>query len=213
MGLVASWMSLNIGCSLMPKRSPANVAVALSPPTATDFDSALQMAQQKLLQGDTNQAITFADRAIGANAQRSEAWRLRGRALAKSGDLDRALADLLQAQRLDPANTVLQFEIAELQQSRGDHRACLTALRESLHCECNERRTEALAMAGQSCLALGQTHEALENLYLVAAQGGEGPDVLRQIAETAPFQPKHQTERMPQPIHVADPSNSSTLIR
>lgn len=192
-----------IGCAALGGRT-ATSQTALEP-AAANAEAVLATGRRELAAGEQEQAIDCGDQAIAMNCQCPRGWTLRGLAHAERGDYDRALADLLNAQRLAPEDDELRLEIARVYQARGDHRGCLTSLRGAMESEDTRLRTEALALAGQSSLALGRTHDALESLQLAAASGGPGPDVLAPLVAEA-----NQADGVR--IYAADPGRIPTRL-
>ncbi len=150
----------------------------------TDARAAIRAGEMRLQTGQTEQAIAWGQQAIGLDARSAAAWALRGHALERQGEADRALADLQQALRYAPNDRVLLADVALLHRARGDHHRCLTTLHHLLDCYTpGEEPAGALALAGESYLAIGRPQEATENLRLAAAKGETSADMLYRLAE------------------------------
>lgn len=150
----------------------------------TDCDAAIRAGQMHLAQGDAGRASHWAGRAIDLNARSAAAWALRGRAHQKQGNADLALADFQQALRYAPTDAQLLTDVALLHRARGENRRCLTTLHHLLDAyPPGQEPAGALALAGESYLALGRARDAADTLQLAAARGPADAELLYRLAE------------------------------
>jgi tetratricopeptide (TPR) repeat protein len=70
------------------------------------------------MSGRLAEAIADDTAAIGLDPRRSELFDERGRAYAKGGDLDRAIADFEEALRLDPADVDARGDLGQARAAR-----------------------------------------------------------------------------------------------
>lgn len=149
-----------------------------------DCESTVRAGQMRLAQGDAGQANDWAERSIDLNTRSADAWALRGRSHQKLGDTDRALADYQQALRYAPNDPQLLTDVALLHRARGDHRRCLTTLHQLIDAyPPGQEPAGALALAGESYLALGRASDAADTLQLASARGPADADLLYRLAE------------------------------
>ena len=149
-----------------------------------DAASAVRAGQMRLSEGDDETARQWAEHAVATDTSSSDAWALRGRIYQQRGDTDRALADLQQALRYAPSDPQILTDIALLHSVRGDHRRCLTTLHHLIETHPpGQEPAGALALAGESYLALGRAQDASDALRLAATRGEVGPDLLCKLAE------------------------------
>jgi len=149
-----------------------------------DAEAAVRAGEMRLARGDASLAAQWANRAIDGAPRSPAAWTLRGRAHQKLGEADRAMADFQQALRYAPTDAALLTDVALLHRARGDHRRCLTTLHHLLDAyPPGQEPAGALAMAGDSYLALGRGRDAAETLQLAATRGPADAGLLCRLAE------------------------------
>lgn len=150
----------------------------------TNARAAIRAGQMRLSEGDPTTATQWAHTAIGLSGRNPEAWALRGRSQARLGNTDQALADMQQALRYAPNDTELLIDVAMLHRAREDHQRCLTTLHHLLDCHPpGEEPVEALALAGETYLAINRPQAAAENLRLAENRGNGGADFYYRLAE------------------------------
>lgn len=148
-----------------------------------DASSAVRAGEMRLSEGDAPTAAQWADHALATDPRSPSAWALRGRVHQRLGHADRSLADLQQALRYAPGDAEILTDIALLHRARGDHRRCLTTLHHLIDAHPpGHEPAGALALAGESYLALGRPQDAADSLRLAAARGPD-PDLLCRLAE------------------------------
>lgn len=149
-----------------------------------DCPAATRAGEMRLAQGDARQAVDWGNRAIELNARSGAAWALRGRANQKLGATELALADYQQALRYLPTDPQLLTDVALLHRARGDHRRSLTTMHHLLDAyPPGQEPAGALALAGESYLALGRPRDAAETLQLAADRGPASAGLLCRLAE------------------------------
>lgn len=150
----------------------------------TDAASAVRAGQMRLAAGDAGRAAQWADLAIGHDTRSSRAWALRGRAHRALGDADRALADLQHALRYAPTDSELLTDVAMLHRERGDHRRCLSTLHHLIDAHPpGAEPAAALALVGDSYLALGRGRDAADAFRVAADRVPEDPELRFRLAE------------------------------
>lgn len=146
--------------------------------------AAIRAGEMRLSRGDASQAADWGNRAIEIDARSPSAWALRGRAHQRLGSTDQALADFQQALRYSPSDPKLLQDVALLYRARGEHRRCLTTLHHLLEAyPPGQEPAGALALAGDSYLALGRSRDAADTLQLAAARGPADAELLYRLAE------------------------------
>ncbi len=150
----------------------------------SDCEATIRAGEMHLARGDAGSASQWAGRAIDLNARSAAAWALRGRAHQKQGRTDKALADFQQALRYAPTDAQLLTDVALLHRARGEHRRCLTTLHHLLDAyPPGQEPAGALALAGESYLALGRARDAADTLQIAAARGPADAELLYRLAE------------------------------
>jgi tetratricopeptide (TPR) repeat protein len=155
---------------------------------ADDPGIAVQLGEMHLAMGRVDDAYQLANAALDANPQTAGAWALRGRATARKGDLDRALADLLRALEYLPGERQLLFEAAELYRAMGRPGralATLGALRET-YAEGDEP-ARVPYLEGLALAALGRHADAVDAYRLAMERQTPTANLLARLAE-AQFQ-------------------------
>lgn len=159
--------------------------------------AAIRAGEMRLAEGDAETATQWAHTAIGLAGRSPEAWALRGRSQLRLGNTDQALADMQQSLRYAPNDTELLIDVAMLYRAREDHQRCLTTLHHLLDCHPpGEAPVEALALAGETYLAINRPQAAAENLRLAANRGNGGADFYYRLAEAEAACGHHDKARM-----------------
>ncbi|MEN0109408.1 MAG: tetratricopeptide repeat protein [Planctomycetota bacterium] len=149
-----------------------------------DSGAAVRAGQMRLEAGDAQRSIDWADAAIAADTRSATAWALRGRAHRRLGRPERALADFQQALRFAPNDPALLTDVAMLHRARGDHRRCLTTLHQVIDSyPPGHEPASALAMVGESYLALGRARDAADSFRVAASRGPADAQLLYGLAE------------------------------
>ena len=94
--------------------------------------------------GAVARSLALLDRAIAARPEAADLWLFRGRYRVQSGDCRNAVADLIRAGELAPANSDVFATAALAQLCAGDHAAALVALRRAIDLAPEEPRLRAL---------------------------------------------------------------------
>ncbi|MGL4511856.1 MAG: tetratricopeptide repeat protein [Lacipirellulaceae bacterium] len=150
----------------------------------TDARLAVRAGEMRLAQGDPQRASEWGNVAVSLDGRSPAAWALRGRSFALLGQPERAVADFQQALRYAPADVALLEDLAKIYRDKGDHRRALATLHHLLDCyPPGEQPPGVLAMAGESCLAIGRPQAASEHLRLATERGALGPDIHYRLAE------------------------------
>lgn len=149
-----------------------------------DYAAATRAGEMRLARGDAQEAAAWGARAIELNTRSPSAWALRGRANERLGATQLALADYQQALRYAPTDPKLLTDVALLHRSRGDHRRALTTMHHLLDAyPPGQEPAGALALAGESYLALDRPRDAAESLQLAADRGPTNAGLLCRLAE------------------------------
>lgn len=115
--------------------------------------------QHHLREGRYGEALFSFDQALGLNDEDVDAWRGRGEAAMRSGDLDRALNDLDRAAARSPEDIETHLLLGELHTLREDWEACTESYTAALLTEPEQK----FAWHGRAiCFeAMGETRKAL----------------------------------------------------
>lgn len=150
----------------------------------TNIEAAIRAGEMRLARGDAGEAAAWGERAIEIDARTAAAWALRGRAQQRLGNSNLALADYQQALRYAPTDAKLLTDVAQLYRERGDHRRCLTTLHQLLDAyPPGQEPAEALAMTGETYLALGRSRDATETLLVAAERAPADADLYCRLGE------------------------------
>jgi len=117
-------------------------ALAGGLPDGTQQVIARAIAHERV--GAVARSLALLDRAIAARPEAADLWLFRGRYRVQSGDCRNAVADLIRAGELAPANSDVFATAALAQLCAGDHAAALVALRRAIDLAPEEPRLRAL---------------------------------------------------------------------
>lgn len=140
-----------------------------------------------LAAGKTDQAYWRAERAIAEDPSLGSAWALRGEALARLGDADQALADLIRSLDHEPNNPQALLDIATIYHRRGQPRRVLATVQTLLdNCPEEQQPVQARFLQGLAYQSLGRYQDAVSSLT-IASHSGRDPEVFYQLGRAQLF--------------------------
>lgn len=133
--------------------------------------------------GATDRAFQRAEDAIALDSSLAGGWALRGRIYRRTGEPEKALADLQQALRYSPNRTNVLLEVAEIQFSLKQPQRSLTALHHLLDLYApGEEPQSVLWLEGLVYGALDRQQDAVESLYAASLRGQPNAELFYQLA-------------------------------
>jgi tetratricopeptide (TPR) repeat protein len=126
----------------------------------------------------------MANVALDADPRTAAAWALRGRAAAKAGEFDRALADFHRALALAPADRELLLDTAEIHRALGQPKQALTTLLSLSDTYAGqEEPARVLYLKGLALAALARHADAVDAYTLALARQPADAELLARLAD------------------------------